>query len=98
MTRLEAGAIEPRMGSVDLTELVGSALARASRILAGHRVELDLAPDLPLLHLDPVLFEQVLFNLLDNAAKYAPTGSQICIRAWRDDDRVRLSVSDEGGG
>ncbi len=44
-------------------------------MLAGHRVAVDLAADLPMLRLDPVLFEQVLFNLLDNAAKYAPPGS-----------------------
>jgi two-component system, OmpR family, sensor histidine kinase KdpD len=98
MTRLEAGAIEPRIGSVDLAELVGSALERASRILGGHHIKLNLAPDLPLLNLDPVLFEQVLFNLLDNAAKYAPGGSEIGIRAWRGDGRVRLSISDQGGG
>jgi two-component system sensor histidine kinase KdpD len=48
--------------------------------------------------LDPVLFEQLLFNILDNAAMYAPAGSEIRIRAWRDEDRVRLAISDEGCG
>src|SRR5262249_43211378 len=98
MTRLEAGAIEPKMSSVDLAELVGSALERASRILADHRIRLHLAPDLPLPRLDAVLFEQVLFNLLDNAAKYAPARSEISIEAWRNDNEVRLSIADEGGG
>ena len=72
MTRLESGAITPRMDLVDLADIVGSALERARKVLAAHRVEVDLAADLPMLRLDPVLFEQVLFNLLDNAAKYAP--------------------------
>ena len=72
MTRLESGAIAPRADLVDLADVVGSALERAGKVLAGHRVEVDLAADLPMLRLDPVLFEQVLFNLLDNAAKYAP--------------------------
>ena len=45
-----------------------------ARYLPSHRVELELAADLPMLALDAVLFEQVLFNLLDNAAKYAPAG------------------------
>jgi two-component system sensor histidine kinase KdpD len=45
-----------------------------------------------------VLFEQVLFNLLDNAAKYAPPGSLIRLRAWRTDGRVSLQVIDEGDG
>ena len=45
-----------------------------------------------------MLFEQVLFNLLDNAAKYAPTGSTIRIRAWADSGSVVLQVMDEGPG
>ncbi|MBP2292975.1 sensor histidine kinase [Azospirillum rugosum] len=98
MTRLESGAIRPRTGPVDLAEVVGSALERAGAILAGHRVEVDLAADLPMLDLDSVLFEQVLFNLLDNAAKYAPPGSRIDVRARREGERVRIEVQDEGDG
>ena len=49
-------------------------MRRAGKMLARHKVSLDLAADLPMLELDAVLFEQVLFNLLDNAAKYAPGG------------------------
>ena len=74
MTRLESGAIELKPELVDLVEIVGTALERAGKLLGGHRVEIDLAPDLPMLRLDYLLFEQVLFNLLDNAAKYAPAG------------------------
>ena len=84
MTRLESGALAPRMEAADLGEMVGAALARAGRVLADHRVEMDIAPDLPLLKIDPVLFEQVLFNLLDNAAKYAPEGSTVKLRAWHE--------------
>ena len=75
---------------------MGSALARAAQILSGHSVVLDVASDLPMLKLDPVLFEQVLFNLLDNAAKYSPAGTSIRIRGWRDDNLVRIAVLDEG--
>ena len=50
------------------------------------------------LSLDPVLFEQVLFNLLDNAAKYAPPITTVSIRTWRDQDSVVLQVIDEGEG
>ncbi|CAO3409159.1 DUF4118 domain-containing protein [Azospirillum largimobile] len=98
MTRLESGAVRPRSGPVDLSELVGSALERTGRILAGHHVEVDLAPDLPMVDLDPVLFEQVLFNLLDNAAKYAPTGSRVTVRARRLGDAVEVRLMDEGDG
>jgi two-component system sensor histidine kinase KdpD len=69
-----------------------------SKILGRHRVEVDLEPDLPMLDLDMVLFEQVLCNLLDNAAKYSPPGSLIRIKGWRDRDSVRLQVIDEGEG
>ena len=51
-----------------------------------------------MLSLDAVLFEQVLFNLLDNAAKYAREGTTICIRSFRDADTVILQVLDEGSG
>jgi two-component system, OmpR family, sensor histidine kinase KdpD len=98
MTRLESGAIVPNTARHDLSEIVGSALHRADRILAQHRVELDLPRDLPMLELDAVLFEQVLFNLLDNAAKYAPPQTTVRIQGWRDRDSVWLQILDEGGG
>ena len=98
MTRLESGAVVPNTALHDLGEIVGSALRRAGKILAAHQVELELAAGLPMLELDAVLFEQVLFNLLDNAAKYSPAGTIICIRSWRDHDAVCLEVLDEGDG
>jgi two-component system, OmpR family, sensor histidine kinase KdpD len=98
MTKLESGAVVPNTGLHDLGEIVGSALRRASKILALHHVELELAAGLPMLELDAVLFEQVLFNLLDNAAKYSPEGTTICIQSWRDQDAICLQVLDEGDG
>jgi two-component system sensor histidine kinase KdpD len=98
MTRLESGAIVPNAAPHDIGEIVGSALRRASKILAHHHVELELAADLPMLDLDAVLFEQVLFNLLDNAAKYSPDGTTVRIQSWRDRDSVCLQILDEGNG
>jgi two-component system, OmpR family, sensor histidine kinase KdpD len=98
MTRLESGAIEPRIGPVDLGDLVGSALERTAKILGAHHIKIDIPANLPMLELDPVLFEQVLFNILDNAAKYAPAGSLIRIEAHDGNSGVRLSVVDEGPG
>ena len=98
MTRLESGAIELKLELIDVAEIVGSALQRAGNVLARHRVEVDIEPGLPMLRLDAVLFEQVLFNLLDNAAKYSPAGSRIDIRAKRDGELVEIEVVDEGPG
>ncbi len=98
MTKLELGAVVPNAALHDLGEIVGSALERASKILSRHRVEVDLAKDLPMVQIDPVLFEQALFNLLDNAAKYAPAGTAVRIQSWRDPDGVGLMVLDEGEG
>ncbi len=83
MTRLESGALHPHTGLTVLSDVVGAALQRATKILAAHRIEVDLPADLPMLALDMVLFEQVLFNLLDNAARYAPRGSVIRLQAAR---------------
>ncbi|PIT03177.1 histidine kinase [Bradyrhizobium nitroreducens] len=98
MTKLESGAIVPNATLHDLGEIVGSALRRASKILTAHKVELELAADLPMLLLDAVLFEQVLFNLLDNAAKYSPPETTISIRGRRDGGHVVLEIADEGAG
>lgn len=98
MTKLESGAIVPNTALHDLGEIVGSALRRAAKILIAHKVELVLAADLPMLQLDAVLFEQVLFNLLDNAAKYSLPDTTISIRSRRERDQVVLEVADEGAG
>jgi two-component system, OmpR family, sensor histidine kinase KdpD len=98
MTRLESGAVELKLELIDVAEIVGAALQRAGGVLAGHRVEVDIVPHLPMLHIDAVLFEQVLFNLLDNAAKYSPVGSRIDVRASRDGELVEIEVVDEGPG
>jgi two-component system, OmpR family, sensor histidine kinase KdpD len=98
MTKLESGAVVPNAAPHDIGEIVGSALRRASKILAQHRVELELAADLPMLDVDAVLFEQVLFNILDNAAKYSAPGTTIRVRSWRDNGTVSLQILDEGDG
>ncbi len=98
MTKLESGAISPNFGMHDLNEIVGSALSRARKILAGHQIEVDLPPNQPMLRIDPVLFEQVLFNLFDNAAKYSPTGSRIRIQSFLGEKSLTIQILDEGPG
>ena len=98
MTKLESGAVVPNSALHDVGEIVGSALRRAGKILARHKVLLELSADLPMLKLDAVLFEQVLFNLLDNAAKYSPPDTTISIASFRDKDSILLQIADEGEG
>lgn len=98
MTRIESGAVQPNSSPYDLREAVGAVLKRGNRILGEHRVKLELADNLPLVDVDPVLLEQVLFNLLDNAAKYSEPSTPIHIRAWRGEDGAYLQILDEGSG
>jgi two-component system sensor histidine kinase KdpD len=98
MTRLDAGVIVPKREAVEVGDLVSTALRRAMPVLQDRIVSSNVAADLPSLQLDFVLAEQVLFNLLDNAAKYSPTGSRIGISAGLAGDRVEIVVRDEGDG
>jgi two-component system sensor histidine kinase KdpD len=98
MTRLESGEIRLRSDLIDLSDVVGTALERARKVLGNRSVRLELDRDLPMLKLDPVLFDQVIFNLLDNAAKYSAPATEIGIAAHRDGGVVRIQVRDEGEG
>jgi two-component system, OmpR family, sensor histidine kinase KdpD len=98
MTRLESGPLKAQTGAADLSDIVGAALQRADKILQNHTVEISIESRLPLLDLDMVLMEQVLFNLFDNAAKYAPQGSCITITARHEGGSVVIQVLDEGEG
>ncbi len=98
MTRLEAGAIDLKPELADLAEIVGTALQRTAKLLAAHRVVIEIDPDMPMLRTDYLLLEQALFNLLDNAAKYAPAGSRVLIRGRRDGGSVLVEIVDEGPG
>ncbi|MBI2735559.1 MAG: sensor histidine kinase KdpD [Rhodospirillales bacterium] len=98
MTRLDAGAIVPNREPVDAGDLVSTVLRRAEPMLENRKVVSSIARDLPPLSLDFVLAEQVLFNLLDNAAKYSPEDGRIEIEARRVGGRIEIVVRDEGPG
>jgi two-component system sensor histidine kinase KdpD len=98
MTRLDAGAIVPNKEPVDAGDLISTVLRRAAPLLQDRDVTSSIEPGLPPLSLDFVLAEQVLFNLLDNAAKYSPVGGRIGIEARRAGDRLDIVVRDEGPG
>lgn len=98
MTRIEAGAMKPNLSLHFLGDLVGAALNRAAKILSRHQVNIAVPTDLPMVQLDAVLFEQALFNLFDNAAKYAPKNSPITVKARAGPSSITLEISDRGPG
>lgn len=97
MARLGYGAIKPKLEWHDLREIVGEARRRLRTALSTLTVETRMPEDC-LIHTDSTLLEQVLVNLLDNAAKFAPAGSTLRIEAATADRRVSLAVEDEGAG
>jgi len=98
MTRLEAGAVQPRKEWHPLDEVVGAALTRLGKRLEGHRVQTRFPATLPLVPIDGVLIQQVLINLLENAVKYAPAGTPIDITASTREKEVLVEVADRGPG
>jgi two-component system sensor histidine kinase KdpD len=98
MSKLDAGAATPSKQWHVLEEIVGSALHRTRRELAGHEVAVHLPADLPLVFVDGLLLEQVFVNLLENAARYTSAGTRVAIRAAVDGQNVRIAVSDGGPG
>jgi two-component system sensor histidine kinase KdpD len=98
MARLDAGSITLNRQWHVLEEIVGVALAIVKRELVGHHVHVHIPADFPLLSVDSSFMEQVFVNLLENAARYTPTGSQIEISARMRDKRAEIRFVDNGPG
>lgn len=98
LSRLEAGALRPQKDWYDLGALVDDVVGRLKTATAGHKVRLEVADDLPPLFLDYVEIDQVLSNLLENAAKYSPEGSEIVVSARQVGAEVHVAVTDSGPG
>jgi two-component system sensor histidine kinase KdpD len=96
LTRLESGQVKVHKEWVPLDEVVGSAVNRMEEALADRSLELQV-PEL-WVPLDPVLFEQVLVNLLDNALKYSPSTSPLSLSALNLGNQVEIRLSDRGPG
>jgi DNA-binding response OmpR family regulator/signal transduction histidine kinase len=98
LSQVEAGALRLRRELIQPQQVIQSALRQLRDRMSGLRVQADLAPTLPLVSADSRRVEQVLFNLLDNARKFAPPGSTITVRAEQTDGTVVISVTDQGPG
>jgi K+-sensing histidine kinase KdpD len=97
-TRISAKGVRPQLTWSDPTDIISAALKQKERKLATHRVILDVAGDVPLVHVDALLVEQALGQLLENAAKYSPPGSEIKVCSRGAEQSVVLSVTDQGSG
>jgi two-component system sensor histidine kinase KdpD len=98
MTRLEGGALTVRKEWQPLEEVLGAALNRLDDRMLEREVTTNLPTDLPLVAFDSLLLEQVLVNLLENAAKHTPSGAAIEVGARVLGDAVEIEVADRGPG
>jgi two-component system sensor histidine kinase KdpD len=98
VTRLQSGALALQRELQPLEEVIGAALNRLERAMAGRELSIDLPADLPLLKLDGPLMEQLFLNLLENALKYTPEGSPLSLRAWLRDNTMEVELADQGPG
>jgi len=99
LARLEAGELQLRRRWGSVAEIVALASERASELTASHSIEVSLERELPSARVDSNLLAEVLYSLIDNAAKYSPAGSPIKISACRaEDEMILLTVEDQGRG
>ena len=97
-TRVTAGGLTPRLQWSDPRDIVDAALKTRARRLLAHRIEVGFDDDLPLLNVDSGLIEEACGQLLENAAKYSPSGSTISVQTRREPGRVVISIIDQGVG
>jgi two-component system, OmpR family, sensor histidine kinase KdpD len=97
-SRLESGNVRPRINDCDVAELVHIAVAEAERELANHTLTVRLPERLPLVRMDFVLMQQVVTNLLSNAAVHTPPATAIELIVEIKEDALVLSVADSGPG
>ncbi|MEX0801495.1 MAG: ATP-binding protein [Dehalococcoidia bacterium] len=98
LSRIEAGSIQPEMGWYDLGSLANEVAGRLRRLAASHQLALDVPGELPPLQFDYVEIDQVLTNLIENAVKYTPQGSEIRLLVRVAGDTVQIEVADNGPG
>jgi signal transduction histidine kinase len=98
VSRIESRRLTIRRQAIELLVLVREVLDRTQQVTAGHPVQLEVGEGIPLVEVDPARIEQVLGNLLSNAAKYSEGAAPIGLRIERRADTVEVSVSNVGPG
>lgn len=98
LSRIEAGALKPDRQAVALDELVADRVRRLGGLFRQVRIQVDIPPDLPLVDGDYTQLDQVVTNLLENAARHAPQASLVRVSAEERNGMIELRVADEGIG
>jgi K+-sensing histidine kinase KdpD len=99
LARIEAGEMQLRRNWSSIEEIVGAALKRAAPRVRNHRLEVWMKDELPLIRIDEQAIAEVIYTLVDNAAKYSPEATTIRVSAQANGhDEIRLTVEDEGAG
>jgi two-component system, OmpR family, sensor histidine kinase KdpD len=98
LSRIQGGSLRPEMSWHDLGALVRDVLERLRQVTARHTLETSIPDDLPPVWLDPVEIGEVVYNLVENAAKYSPAESELRVEVVQDPSSVRVEVLDRGPG
>jgi two-component system sensor histidine kinase KdpD len=98
MTRLESGLIQPKSDWTEIQDLINASVRRLAKELSTHHLTVEVSPALPLIKVDFPLMEQVMLNLVRNAALHTPADSSIEIKAYQEGEACLITVEDNGPG
>jgi two-component system, OmpR family, sensor histidine kinase KdpD len=98
LSRIRAGAVTPTTSPAEIDDVIEGVVGRLQPVLANHRIRLMLRGDLPEIPMDVVQIDQVLTNLIENAVKFSPAGSEVMISTAKWHDAAEVRVVDHGPG
>ncbi|MCY0965917.1 sensor histidine kinase [Parathalassolituus penaei] len=98
MTRIGQGELKLERDWAGIDEIVSVSLRRLKPLLNDQHIETHIAEDLPLLYVHAALVEQAVFNVLENAVRYTPSGKSIRIDAHQQNDKLLIDITDSGPG
>jgi K+-sensing histidine kinase KdpD len=96
--RITHAGVKPHLVSTDPTDILTAAIRQRSHLIGAHKLAVSVDPELPMVNVDSLLLEQAVGQLIENAAKYSPAGSDIAVTAHVEDGHAILSIADEGVG